>query len=358
MFKLEKRTGYKVGLLRTIITFAIAILAAMLVASVLILAIGKNPVTAYLAMFKGAFGSAYRASEVLVRTTPLLLTGLGVAFAFRTGMFNMGAEGQFAVGIIVGTLVMLHVPAGGFAVVLAFLAAAAAGAAYGAIPGFLRAKMNVGEGIVTIMMNFIATLGLSWLLNGPLKDPSGYLPQTALTPESAYLPILLEGTRLHLGFVVAVVVALLAYFVMFYMPVGFQMRATGCNREAAKYSGYKVPFMMVLSMMLSGGLAGLAGVIEVAGLHHRLMEGVSANFGWDAIAVALIGKQNPLGIILSAFLFAALKVGGNAMQSTQGIPSNLVDALQGLVILFALGSDFFIRYNIKYIKKAEGRVAP
>lgn len=353
MFKIVRREVHKRSLLRMVATPILAVTAALAVASLLIIAIGIDPIKAYSAMFSGAFGSTYRSSEVLVKMTPLLLTGLGVAFAFRTGMFNMGAEGQLAIGSIACIVVMLYVPAGAFVIPLALLAAFVAGGLYGAIPGFLKAKLSVSEAIVTIMMNFIATLLVSRLLNGVLKDPNGYLPQTALTPPNAYMSILIENTRLHTGFIIAIVLAIIGYLVMFYMPIGFRMRAVGSNRNAARYGGYKISSMMVLSMVISGGLAGLAGAIEIGGLHHRLLEGISANYGWDAIAVALIGKQNPLGILISALLFAALKVGGNAMQSTQGVPYNLVDVLQGLVILFTLGSDFFTRYKILYVRQAK-----
>jgi len=354
MLKIVKREERKGSLLRTLAILALAVVAALAVASLLIVALGIDPVKAYAAMFKGAFGSTYRSSEVLVKMTPLLFTGLGVAFAFRTGMFNMGAEGQLAMGTLACIVVMLYVPAGIFTIPLALLAAFAAGGLYGAIPGTLRAKLGVSEAIVTIMMNFIATLLLSRLLNSVLKDPNGYLPQTALTPPNAYLSILLPNTRLHTGFLLALALALLGYLLMFYTPTGFKLRAVGSNREAARYGGYRISAMMILSMVISGGLAGLAGAVEIGGLHHRLMEGISANYGWDAIAVALIGRQNPLGILISSLLFAALKVGGNAMQSTQGVPYNLVDVLQGLVILFALGSDFFSRYKILYVKQAKG----
>ena len=332
----------------------VAILIAMAVASLLIVAIGINPVEAYITLFKGAFGSSYRRSEVLVRMTPLLFTGIGVAVAFRAGMFNMGGEGQFAMGTLACILVMLYVPAGVLVIPLALLAAFLGGGLYGAVPGFLKAKLGVSEAIVTIMMNFIATLLISRLLNGPLKDPNGYMPQTALTPPNAYLPIILENTRLHAGFILAILVAIIFYVIMFYTPFGYKIRAVGSNRNAARYGGYNVPRLMILAMIISGGLAGVAGAVEIGGLHHRLLEGVSANFGWDAIAVALIGKQNPLGIIVSSLLFAALKVGGNAMQSTRGVPYNLVEVLQGLVIMFALGSEFFTRYRVRYLSSSKG----
>ncbi len=353
MLILEKREATKLTTIRMICVMFLAVVLAMAVASLLIVAIGIDPLRAYGSMIQGAFGSSYRRSEMLVRMTPLLLTGLGVAIAFKTGMFNMGGEGQIAIGTIACIIVMLYVPAGALVIPLAFLAAFVAGGLYGAIPGFLKAKLGVSEAIVTIMMNFVGTLLVSRLLNSVLKDPNGYLPQTALTPKEAYLPTLVPNTRLHVGFLLALAIAFTAYILLFYTPTGYKMRATGSNIHTARYGGFPTQKLMVLAMFLSGGLCGLAGAIEIGGLHHRLLEGVSSNYGWDAIAVALIGKQNPLGILVSSLLFAALKVGGIAMQSMQGVPNNLVGVLQGLVILFTLGSDFFCRYRIRFVKNGK-----
>lgn len=355
MLKVEKRAAVtgRTAVIRSTVAMLVAIFLAFLVAGLLIVAIGVNPLEAYSALIKGAFGSTYRLSETLLRMTPLLMISLGVAIGYRTGMFNMGGEGQFIIGMIAGTVVYLYVPAGPvLTTILAMIAAMAAGALYCGFPGAMKAKFGVSESIINIMLNYVATLWLSRLLNSVLKDPNGTLPQSAMINESYAIPILIENTRLHWGFIGAVLLAVVAYIVLFYTPLGYQFRATGSNINAARYAGYNVVKLQILAMAISGALAGLAGCVEIGAVQHRLMEGISANYGWDAIPVALIGKQNPLLILLSSLLFAALKVGSNSMQTTCGVPNNLSSVLQGIVVLFALGSNFFVRYRIRYVKRS------
>ena len=354
MLKFEKRTAVtgRTAAVRSVAAMLIAILLAFLVAGLLIVSIGVNPAEAYSALFKGAFGSTYRFCETLLRMTPLLIIGLAVAIGYRTGMFNMGGEGQFIIGMIAATVVYLNVPAGPILTnLLAMVAAMVAGAIYCGFPGAMKAKLGVSESIINIMLNYVATLWLSRLLNSALKEPGGMLPQTAMIDESLEIPLLVPNTRLHWGFVLAVLLAVAAYIVLFYTPLGYKFRATGSNIHAARYAGYNVVKLQILSMAISGALVGLAGYIEIGAVQHRLMEGLSANYGWDAIPVALIGKQNPLLILPSALLFAALKVGSNSMQTTCGVPNNLSSVLQGIVVLFALGSNFFVRYRVRYVKR-------
>lgn len=362
MLKVEKRTAVtgRAAVVRSTAAMLLAILFAFGIAGLLIIAIGVNPLAAYAALFKGAFGSTYRLSETLLRMTPLLLISLGIAIGYRTGMFNMGGEGQFIMGMIAATVVYLYVPASPFfTALLAVLASMLAGAVYCGFPGTMKAKFGVSESIINIMLNYVAALWLSRLLNSVLKDPNGTLPQTAMIPESYHIPILVKGTRLHWGFVCAVILAILAYVVLFHTPLGYQFRATGSNINAARYAGYDVVKLQILAMAISGALSGLAGCIEIGAVQHRLMEGISANYGWDAIPVALIGRQNPLLILLSSLLFAALKVGSNAMQTACRVPNNLSSVLQGIVVLFALGSNFFVRYRIRYVRRcgAKGEAA-
>lgn len=357
MLKLEKRAALagRAGVIRSAGAMLAAILLAFLIAGLFIAAIGVSPLEAYGALFKGAFGSTYRLSETLLRMTPLLLISLGIAIGYRTGMFNMGGEGQFIIGMIAGTVVYLYVPAGPvLTTALAMLAAMAAGAVYCGFPATMKAKFGVSESIINIMLNYVAALWLSRLLNSVLKDPNGTLPQTAMIDKSLYIPTLIQGTRLHWGFAGAVALAAAAYVVLFHTALGYKFRATGSNIHAARYAGYDVVKLQILAMAISGALAGLAGCLEIGAVQHRLMEGISANYGWDAIPVALIGRQNPLLILLSALLFAALKVGSNAMQTACSVPNNLSSVLQGMVVLFALGSSFFVRYRIRYIKPKRG----
>ena len=354
MLKVEKRTVTtgRAAVIRSTLAMIVAILLAFVVAGLLIIAVGVNPFEAYGALFEGAFGSAYRRGETFLRMTPLLMISLGVAIGYRTGMFNMGGEGQFAIGMIAGTVVYLNVPAGPVVTtILAMLAAAVAGAIYCGFPGALKAKFGVSESIINIMLNYVAALWLSRLLNSILKGPKGTLPQTEMIDEALFIPLLVDGTRLHWGFVGAMILAVVFYIILFHTPLGYKFRATGSNINAARYAGFNVVRLQILAMAISGALTGLAGCIEIGAVQHRLMEGISANYGWDAIPVALIGKQNPLLIILSSLLFAALKVGSNAMQTACGVPNNLSSVLQGIVVLFALGSNWFVRYRIRFVKK-------
>lgn len=353
MFKIEKRTETtrKATLIRTAVYLVIAILLAFVVAGLLIEAIGVNPFQAYRALFEGSFGSTYRFAETLLRTTPLLLIGLGVALGYQTGMFNMGGEGQFIMGMLGASLVLLYVHAGIFTVPLAMLVSIVFGGIYCGFPGAMKAKFGISESIINIMLNYIASLWLSRLLNSVLKDPDGYMPQTAMFDSETFLPLLISNTRLHIGFIFAIVLAVIFYIVIYHTPTGYKFRAIGSNKEAARYAGFRVSRYQIMAMVIAGAMAGLSGCIELTGIHHRLMEGISANFGWDAIPVALIGKLNPIGIIFSSLLFAALKVGSNAMQTQLGVPNNLSSVMQGLVILFALGSNFFVQYRLRFVKK-------
>lgn len=350
VLRLEKRdlSNNPRGL--ALLNSVLAVVLALIFCSLLIAALGQSPVRAYAALWNGAFGNIYSITEVLVKATPLLIIGLGIIVAFKGGMFNIGADGQLNLGTIAGVMVMLYLPLGVLSIPAAILAGFAAGALWGAIPGYLKAKSGVSEVIVTIMLNFVSTLLVSYLVHGPLKDPNDFMPQTPVIPKASQFPVLIADTRLHIGFLLALALAGLVYVFLNWTPLGYKLRAVGVNKSAARYGGVNVPWVSFLAMVLSGGLAGIAGVSEVGGLHHRLLEGISPGYGFDAIAVALLGKLSPLGAIVSAILFGALRVGANAMQRDAQVPSNMVYIIQGVVVLFALGSEFFSRYRIRVLQ--------
>ncbi|MFQ5914427.1 MAG: ABC transporter permease [Nitrospinota bacterium] len=322
-----------------------AILAALAVGAVLLLSLRVNPLVAYGQMVLGALGSLSGLTETLVKTTPLLLAGLSVALAFNCGLWNIGAEGQLYVGALatVGIGInQLHLPSLillPLAIILGFFIAGL----WGAIAGLLKVRLQANEVIVTIMMNYIAILGASYLVNGPWA--TGIYPITKSIEASARLPVLLPGTRLHAGFLIALAAAILLYLLIFRTRVGYEIRAMGHNLDAARYAGMRVNRNVVTAMGISGGLAGLAGVGEVAGIHHAMMENISPGYGYTAILVALLGKLHPLWIILSSFLFSALYVGADAMQRAVGIPTAMVWVIQGLLVLFILGSRLLRRYG-------------
>jgi simple sugar transport system permease protein len=317
-----------------------AVAASFLVVAVLMVIIGVNPVEAYAALVRGSFGSLNGLGETLVKATPLLLIGLGIAIAFRGGMWNIGAEGQLLLGAIGATIAALYLPdmPAILHLPLVMLAGMIFGAAWGAIPGYLRARWRVNEIVVTIMMNYLALYILSYLVNGPMKDMNRVppQPQSATLPPSALLPKLFPPTRAHLGILIAIVAAVVVWFVLQRTPLGYEIKAAGSNPEAAEYGGIGTVVTGTLAMILSGALAGLAGMAEISGIHRRLLEGISPGYGYLAIAVALFGGLNPGGILLSSLFFGALLVGADAMQRAVGVPVATVYLLQGLVLIFVL----------------------
>jgi simple sugar transport system permease protein len=341
----------------------LAVFTALVVGALLIVVAGGNPLAAYTGLFQGAFGSAKALSETTVWATPYIFAGLAVAFAFHGGLFNIGAEGQLAFGAVASAWVgyrlpellgtdlpaLLHVP-------LAVGAGMVAGAIWGAIPGWLKARTGAHEVINTIMMNYIALNLTSFLLNGPMKDPNP-LNVSARTPQiapSARIPVIFQGFRLHWGFVLALVAAGLVWWVLQKTTLGFEIRTTGANPNAARYAGVNVRRAIVVTMMLSGLLAGLAGAIEVTALNYRHELGFSVGYGFDAIAIALLGKTNPFGVVLAALLFGAMRNGAARMQFLTQIPVDVISVIQALILLF-VAADAIIRW-IYRIRAREERL--
>jgi simple sugar transport system permease protein len=329
--------------LSSIVIPTLAILCAFAVGAVLIALAGKSPITAYRALVHSAFGNRNNLGETLVKTVPLLLAGLGTAVAFRARIFNIGAEGQIYMGALGAAVVGLFLgdlsPWVGIPLVL--VAGFLTGGLWGAIAGFLKKQFGANEIIITLMLNYVALAIASYLVGGPWRDPAGTEPYTAHFAEGTILPIVLPRTRLHAGIVVAILAAIAIWWVIRYTVYGYQITVTGANEEAARYSGMKTGRLIVITMFLSGGLAGLAGVGEIAGLHHRVLENFSPGYGYTAIAIAMLGRARPLGVAVASFLFAALVIGTNGMQDLVGVPVAIVFIIEGLVLLFVLASDYF-----------------
>ncbi|MCC6146111.1 MAG: ABC transporter permease [Anaerolineaceae bacterium] len=311
----------------------------MLVGSIPIAIAGVNPLDAYRELFIGAVGSKFGISETIVKSAPLILAGLGFAFAARCGLFNIGGEGQIYIGALGTVLVGLtvHGLTPWIAMPLAILAGGLFGSLWAAIPGALKARFGISEVITTIMFNYIGINVVAYLIRGPLVEPPGHFPETAELAKATWYPMLF-GSRVHFGFIVALLFAALMYVVLWHTPLGYQVRAVGMNPSAAEYAGIKVKRSMIAAMMISGALAGLAGTNEMLGIQHRLIEAFSPGYGFDAIAVALLGQNHPLGIVLSGLLFSGLRAGAGAMQRAVGIPDAIVRTLQGLVVLFVIAS--------------------
>ncbi|MBZ0283178.1 MAG: ABC transporter permease [Anaerolineae bacterium] len=344
--------------------YVLALAAAIMVASVLLLVLNANPVEAFSSMLQGAFGTENATAETLVKAIPILFVAIGICVAFRGGVTNIGGEGQMIAGALAGVTMALAIPqAPGLVIITAsLLAGFAAGAFYGGIAGFLRAYFNVNEILSTIMLNQVAAQLMNYLLNNPLLDPAeagtNHIPKTARIIESAELPRLainlfgqaeLFGrTRLHYGLVIAVVLAIVTYILLWRTTIGYRIRAVGQNERASRYAGINVKRQMMLSLVLAGGFAGLAGVVQVLGLQYRLQTdgsptGFTGNAGFNGIVAALFGGLNPLGAIPASAFFGGLLVGAQKMQRDLGVSASLITAINGLIVVFVVSSQIFVK---------------
>ncbi|WP_303660300.1 ABC transporter permease [Salipaludibacillus sp. LMS25] len=338
----------------------IAIGFGFLAGAVIMLVSGNNPIDGYVALFQGVFGDAYYFGETLQRMTPLIFSGLAVAFAFRTGLLNIGVEGQLIVGwftsVFVGITVeapmAIHLP-------LSLLAGALAGALWGFVPGLLKARFQVHEVIVTIMMNYIAMHVVNHFIRHFMLE-SGQ--RTAFIHNSAslssdYLAALTNFSRLHWGFVIAIGACVLMWFLLWKTKKGFELRSVGYNQHASSYAGMNVNFNIILSMSVSGAFAGIGGAMLGLGTYNyaNILPSFT-NYGFDGIAVALLGASSSVGIFLSAFLFGGLKEGANNMQGQAGVAPELVEIIIALIIFF-VASSYLIRwiYSRFQSSKKEGK---
>jgi simple sugar transport system permease protein len=331
---------------------ALAVVLSLLIAAIIILLIGENPISAYVEMFKGAVGSRLSWADNITKMTSLLLTGLAVGFGFRAGVFNIGAEGQMTVGGIMAVFVginMGNVPAV-VAIPLTMAAGIIGGAIWASIAGFLKAKTGAHEVISTIMLNWIAYHLSNYLVAGPLAVGQG-VPKSPEIAKSAQLPplITVQASTVPSGIIVAIVAAVVVYIILQKTTMGYELKAVGYNPYAAEYGGISISKNIVLTMAISGGLAGLAGSVEVMGVYHRIFGSFTGDRGFDGITIALIGQNNPIGIIFSAFLISSLRAGSNSMQSI-GIPDDIVTIIQGIIILF-VAADRIIKTLITRTQK-------
>ncbi len=314
----------------------LALGCALALSAVIIALSGSDPVEAFGALIDGAFGSIDSWSEVGVKTCPLLLTGLAIAVSFQAGVWNIGAEGQLLMGALV--MAALGARSAGLPAWLwlsgSLIVAALVGAVWAGIAAELKLRRNVNEVISTVMLNFVAAGLVSYLVQGPLMEAGGRYPQTDAILPALWMPRLAPPHRLHAGLAIALLAAVVIEVLLYRTVAGYEMRAAGLNSEAARLAGINVPRRLLGALLLSGALAGLAGAIEVSAVTRRVYERFSPGWGFTAIAVGLLGRLSPAGVVVAAFLFGALDAGSNAMQRVAGVSSVLVSIIQATVIIF------------------------
>ena len=320
----------------------ISVIIAFVIGGIIILALGKNPLEAYSFLLVGSFGSAQRIAQTLEGACPLIFTGLAATFAYKCGVFNLGGEGQFIMGAVASiSFIQLSGMEGLPAVILSILLGAVAGGIWGAIPGLLKVTRGLNEMIVSIMLNYVATLFMGFIFTNLLREAE--MPQTAPVPDSTKLIDISEGLRAHVGIIIALVVALAVFYFLKYTSKGFQLRAVGMNALASKVNGYYVGRLMLFSFIVSGAIAGMGGSIELHGKQFRLLSGFGSGFGFDGVAIALIAQLNPIATVIVAFFFAVLRKGASALQTGMAIPTSVVDIIQALIIVFAVAGTAILR---------------
>lgn len=319
---------------------------AFLVGAIILSAAGVDPIHAYQIMIKGAFGSTRAIADTLVKTTSLLITGLAVAVAFKCRIWNIGAEGQLYYGALGGLLAGLSfvgaIPVLGIVAVI--LLGFIFGSLFSMVAAALKVKLGVNEVIVTVLLNFVALLFISYLLHGPLKAPGFLSYSPDIFPQSE-LPVLIPNTRLSAGILIAALSVIAVYILFAKTKIGFEIRSVGTNTKAARYVGMSVSKSIFVTLAISGGLAGMAGAVLVSGIQHRLVEGISPGYGFIAVIIALLGRQNPIGVTIVAFFFSALLSGSEVMYRSLGVPVAIAQTLQALVLIFVLTGELFSRWQ-------------
>jgi ABC-type uncharacterized transport system permease subunit len=313
------------------------------------------PLAAYRALFEGSLGTDNARVETLVQAAPLLLAALGIGLGFKAGLFNLGAQGQFLMGAVAAVAAAGALKGDGplVAIPLSLLAGCAAGAAWGLIPGVLMAVSGAHEVVTTIMLNFIALALLSFLVSGPLRLPKSPQPVTAGVADAA-LPIFL-GRDGHIGIILAFLAVPIVWFLLFRTTWGFEIRAVGANPDASRYAGMKPRRLIVLTLTVAGLFAGLAGAGNILGINHQVSATFSTTVGFDAITVALLGRSHPIGIMLAALLFGGMRAGAALMQIKAGVPVELVDVVQSIILLFLVASPVVRRlFRLRGVKASLG----
>lgn len=335
------QTRDKVRDIKFFIPFASASLAFVAGAIILGFA-GVDVGNAYAIMFRGAFGSVFGFGDVLLKTTSLLLAGLAVSVAFRCRQWNIGAEGQLYMGALGGTIVGISMLGAipGLAILAVIALSFIFGSLFALVPAVLKVRFGVNEVISTVLLNFVAFLFIAFLLHGPIKAP-GFNPYSPEIFDESQMPIIFPGTRLHAGIIIAGLATVGVYY-LWKTKLGFELRSVGANIKAARYAGMNIGRSVLITLAISGGLAGIAGGLLVSGVQHLLIEGISPGYGFVAVIIALLGRQHPIGVAIVAFFFSVLMTGSETMYRSLGIPGAFSMTLQALVLVFVLVGELFL----------------
>lgn len=349
IFKIEPRAvpSKQMKYLSPLIAAVLMLISGLIIFTVL----GKNPAAAFHAFFVEPVNDLYGIGELIIKASPLMLIGVGLAIGFRANIWNIGAEGQLALGAIFGGGIAIYFNESTSVLLLPamFLAGAVGGMLWASIPAYLKVKFNANEILVSLMLNYVAILILSLLVHGSWKDPQGYgFPQSILFSESALLPILIEGTRLHAGVILSFLAVVVGWIFLLKSFVGFQLQVSGLAKDAASYAGFKYRKMIWIGLLSGGLAAGLAGVAEIAGPIGQLLPSVSPGYGFAAIIVAYVGRLHPGGILLSSLLMALLYLGGESGQMNLDLPAAVTGIFQGMLLFYLLAADFLIHFKFRF----------
>ncbi|WP_119299949.1 ABC transporter permease [Dongia deserti] len=353
-WRIERRSGRSSFALVSALLSAGA--GAVLCCALLFLAAGADPIAAFAALAKGSFGSTRAIADTLVRATPLILTGLATAIAFRARLWNIGAEGQVFAGAMFAFWCQSAIGAAPayLQIPVIVLGSLCGGALFGALAGALKARFQVDEVIATVMLNYIIIYALSLLLQqGPWTEPGGFFEQTAMVPDQAKLPILIEKTRLHLGFVLALVLAAILHVVLHHSPLGYEIRAAGSNLRALQVQGVHAGRLILVVFALSGAIAGLAGAFEVYGVQYRLKSGTLGGLGYTGIIIAILGQLSPRAVVIAGLLFGALLNGSTLMQIRTGVPSALIYAIEAIILMFFLIAWAISQFRLRRLRDVD-----
>ncbi len=329
----------------------IAVVLTLLAGMVMFWILGTDPLRAVHAFFIEPISTLDGVAELFVKATPLVLIGIGLSLGFQANVWNIGAEGQLTLGAVFGgglALAFFDVDTV-FLLPAMLVAGIIGGMAWAAIPAFLKTRYNTNEILTTLMLTYVGLLLLSYLIHGPLRDPDGFnFPESRLFHDAAILPIILEGTRLHIGWLIALFVAVLAWLLIVKHIIGFQIRVIGMAPAAASFAGFKEKRLVWLTLLMSGGAAGLAGVLEVAGPIGQIVPVISPGYGFTAIIVAFLGRLHPVGVVLAGLLMALTYLGGDSAQITMNLPNAVTGVFQGMLLFFLLASDVLIHFRIRF----------